>query len=104
MLQDRLLEPLEIAARLDAELLDERLARRAKRLERVGLAAGAVEREHQMGPQRLAVGILGNERLQLGHELRVAAEPEVGDDQVLDHRQAKLFESRDRSLGRAMDR
>ena len=44
-------------------------------LERLGLPAGAVQREHQLRPQRLAQGVLFDEELELAHELRVPPEP-----------------------------
>ena len=48
LVQNRLLEPLERDARLDAELADERLPCLAVGAERVGLAAGAVKRQHEL--------------------------------------------------------
>src|SRR3954466_13640000 len=45
--QDCLLELLQLSARLDAQLLDERHPRIAVRLERLCLATRPVEREHQ---------------------------------------------------------
>ena len=64
--EDRGLEALELGAGLQAEFLDERAAGAAVGFERVGLAAGAVEREHQLGVEALAVRVLGGQRLQLG--------------------------------------
>ena len=68
--------PLELAqtlAGLDAELLDQRPARVLVGLQRVGLAVGAVEREHQLRPQALAVGVLGDQRLELARPPRRGA-------------------------------
>src|SRR3712207_6920300 len=45
LLEDALVQLAQLAARLDAELLDERRARRAIGLERVRLPAGAVDRK-----------------------------------------------------------
>ena len=45
-------------ARLDAELVDQRAAGRLVGLERVGLAAGPVERHEQLAPQALAQRLL----------------------------------------------
>lgn len=56
--QDRLLEALQVFARLDPQLVDEEAAARAVDLERFGLTARAVERKHQVAakafPKRLA--------------------------------------------------
>ena len=71
--EDRLLELLEAGARLDPELVEQGGARRPVRVERLGLAARAVEREHQLGAERLAQRVLGDERLQLPDELGRAA-------------------------------
>ena len=46
-------------------------------VERVRLAARAVEREHQLRVQALAEGVLGGEALQLGGDDGVAAERQV---------------------------
>ena len=98
--QDRLLELAQGGARLEAELLDERAARVLVGRERVGLAAGAVEREHELAAQALVgTGAARRERLELGDEVGVAAELELGVDQVLPRREAELLEPRD--LGRA---
>ena len=63
--EHRALELAQPLARLDAELLDERAPRVLVGLQRVGLAVGAVEREHQLGAQPLAVRVLGDQRLEL---------------------------------------
>ena len=58
---------------LDADLLDERAPRLAVDLERLGLAPAAIEREHQLPGEPLAVAVLGDELLQLADERGVAA-------------------------------
>ena len=63
------LEPLQLGARVQAEVLDERVAGAAVGVERVGLAAGAVEGEHQLGVEALAVRVLGGQAFELGDEL-----------------------------------
>ena len=50
--EDRLLELLEGRARLDPELVDEQPPGLAVDLERLGLATGAVEREHELRASR----------------------------------------------------
>ena len=61
--EDRPLERAQPLARLDPELVDERAARVLVGLQRVGLAVAAVEREHQLAAQPLAVRVLGDQRL-----------------------------------------
>src|SRR5439155_11586635 len=46
--EDRALELLQLPARLDPELVHERLARLAVEVECFGLTAGAVQRQHQL--------------------------------------------------------
>ena len=48
--------------------------------------------------QALAEGMLGDERLELRHELRMLPEREVGVDPPLDRQQVQLLEARDRRL------
>ena len=62
--QDRLLQGLELWARLDTELVDERQPRPPVGLERVRLTAGAIERQHQLFAERLAVRMFLDERLE----------------------------------------
>ena len=83
--QDRRMELVQRARRARS-----RARRRARSgspvgLERIRLPARAVEREHRAGRRKpLAVRVLGDERLELGHELRMAAELEVGVDPALE--------------------
>ena len=61
MVEDGSLEALELIVRLEPELLGQQPPARAVDLERVRLAAAAVEREHQLAPQTLAQRMLGDE-------------------------------------------
>ena len=97
--QDRGLELAELGAGVDAELLDERLARGAVGGERVGLAARAVEREHELRARALAQRLGGDQRLELGDELGVAPEREIRLDPLLERDGAQLLEPRDLGLG-----
>ena len=85
LLEHQPLEPPQLLARLEPELVGEEGARVAVGGERVGLAPAAVEREHQLAAQALAQRVRGDELLQLGDELGVAAEREVGLDAPLEH-------------------
>ena len=90
--ENRLLEAAQLLAGLDPELLDEDATRLAVGGERVRLAPGAVERQDLLAAQPLAERVLGDERLQLARERRVAAGGEVGLDPLLQHRDAQLLE------------
>ena len=94
LLQDRLLEPAQLVARLEAELVGEELPAAAIRIEGLGLPARAVEREHQLRPTAFSQRVLPNESFQLRDHLRVAAELEVGVDPLLERRGAAVLELR----------
>jgi hypothetical protein len=64
--QDRALELLQRFAWFDAELAHKGLAGTSVLLERICLAAGAIEREHQLLAQALPERVLCDERFQLG--------------------------------------
>ena len=78
MEQDPALELLELRAGVDAELFDEQLTGRPAGGERVGLPPRAVERKRVLRARVLAVRLGRDQPLQLGHELVVAAERELG--------------------------
>ena len=59
-------------------------------LQRLGLAAAAVEREDQLHAQRLMERVLAHEQLELSDELRVAAEREILVDPGLEAREPQL--------------
>ncbi len=92
--EDRRLQPLQLGARLEPQLVDQRGAGAAVGVERVGLAARAVEGEHEVGVQALAVGMLADQRLQLGDRLPVAPEGEVELQPVLERGQPHALEPR----------
>ena len=60
--EDRLLEPPKLGPRLEPQLVGEHAPRLLERLERVGLAAAAVERQHQLPPQPLPEGVVRERR------------------------------------------
>ena len=78
--QDRLLQLAQLRSRLDAELADEPLARVLERVERLGLAAAAVEREHQLGGEALVRRVLRHQPAQLPDDLGVPPGGDVGLD------------------------
>ena len=96
--EDRRLELLQRLARLEAQLVGELAPGLAVRLERLGLALAAVEREHQLVPEPLPQRMRGHERLELRHQLGVAAEREVGLDTQLERAEPQLLQPRDLGL------
>ena len=77
MVQDLGFEALKLGAGVQAEVLDEGVAGAAVGVECVRLAARAVEGEHQLGVEALAVRMVGGEAFELGDELRAAAEVQL---------------------------
>ena len=99
LVQDRLLHVAQRSARFDAELLDQRLAGCVEGGERVRLPTRSVERQHQLAAQALTEGMRGDESLDLGGELAVPPEREVGIDAGLRRGEPKFLQCGDRSLG-----
>ena len=93
--EDRLLQLAQLVRRLDPELVDEHPTDVLVRLERIHLATAAVEREHQLRSGSLAVRLSGDEPLQVGDDVDVAAERELRVDELLARRQLELLEPRD---------
>ena len=89
------MEALQLRARLDADLVDQRVARVPVRLERLRLAAAAVERQDPLRVEMLAQGILGQQCVDLRDDLLVAAGGQVGVDRQLGRGQPQLFEPPD---------
>jgi hypothetical protein len=96
--EDRALQLAQALSRLDPELLDELAPGVLVGLERVGLAVASVQREHQLRAQALPVGVLGDQRLELPHDLGVTAERELRLDQLFHRRHAQILETRDLRL------
>src|SRR5262249_17294840 len=78
--EDRPLQVLQLAARFEAELIDECAARVTVCVQCVGLAPTAVERDHQLPAKPLAKRVLPDERLEFGDELAVPTELELAVD------------------------
>ena len=70
--EDRLLEPPELRPRLEPQLVGEHAPRLLERLERVGLAAAAVERQHQLPPEPLPEGVVRERRTERRRRARDA--------------------------------
>ena len=75
--QDRRLQAHELGRRPQPELGVQQRGARPERLERLALAAAAVEGEHQLPRGRSRSGSAADERAQLPDDLRVAAEEQA---------------------------
>jgi hypothetical protein len=93
--EDRLVQVVQLSARLDPELLDEDLPRVTVRLQRVGLAAASIQREHPLRVQSLTPRALGGELLELADQFGVAPRSKVGIDAHLKRREMLFFSARD---------
>ena len=92
LLQDPALELTQMLRGLDAELVGELLPERLVRVERLGLAARPVERQHQLLPQPLPQGVARGERVELGNEHRMPAERQICVDPLLEEPEPHLLE------------
>src|SRR5712691_11001505 len=90
--QDLAVELLEITARLDPELVDERTACVLVDTEGLGLASRAIQGEHQMGTKTLPGGMAVDKGLDLADDFGVAAGLEVRVDPLFDHRKPLLLQ------------
>src|SRR6516162_4725981 len=97
--EDRLLQLLQLRSWVEAELLLQGTTEAPIRRERVGLAAAAVERQHELAVKPLAQRAVGDERLQLRHEFEVATESQVGLHSLFECDQPQLLQPRDVGLG-----
>ena len=90
-------------AGLDSCPLDEQRSSFAVALERVRLAPGAVEREHELGARALAQRLVANPLLELGDQLAVTAQRERAVDALLGDDEAILVEAGGVDLRVALD-
>ena len=96
--QDLLVEALQWLSGLDPQLVDEQASGLLVDLERVCLAAAAVERQHERGAHALAQRMLARERLELGNERGVDAQLELGVDALFERGEPQLLEPHDLGL------
>ena len=104
MHEDPPLQLAELLARLEPELLDERRARIAIRLERLRLAARAIQRQHQLTREALAQRMRPDRRRELTDEVGVPAVGELALEPTFQGGQAQLLEARDLALGEVLER
>jgi hypothetical protein len=81
--QHRLLEPAQLLARLDAQLVRQHRAGAAVGGQRVGLPFAAIQRQHQKAPEPLPDPMLGDQALQLPRHLRRQPQLDIGLDAAL---------------------
>ena len=98
MAEDLPFQLREKRAGLETELVAEQLPAAPVHLERVCVAAGAVERDHQLPAQLLPQGVIGDERLQLRHELAVVTELQLRLDPLFGRGETKLLQPGDLEL------
>ena len=72
--QDRPLQCAKIRTGLDAKLTDQVLAVAAECIQRVSLPSRAVQRHHELCVEAFAVGAVGHERLEFGHQLTMVSQ------------------------------
>jgi hypothetical protein len=101
--EDRLLQALELRTRRKAEIGVEGAHRVAVRVERLSLPPGAVQGEHELGPQPLAQRLARYQLLELADELGSAANGQVGLEAVLDRRGAQPLQSCDLDLREGLE-
>ena len=92
VLEDPPLQLVQLRAGLEPQLVDEPPAERAEGVERVRLAPGAIERQHQRGDQALVPRMRGHQRFQLRDELRPAAGRELRLHPRLERAQPQLLQ------------
>ena len=93
--EDRALERAQRRARLQPEFRCEDADRIAIDAERIRLAPGAVQGEHELSSQPLAQRLVAGELFELGHELGMAAEHELRVDAALEREESQLLDARD---------
>ena len=94
LLQHEPLELLQPRRRVDPEVVLQHPPEALERLQRLRMPAAAVEREHQLPSQPLPERMAADERVELGDELRMTAERQLGVDALLLARQVLLDEPR----------
>ena len=82
--QDLVLELLQLTSRVEAELVDQPVPGSLVRRQGIGLAAVAVQGDHQQRPQALAQRMLTDEPFELADHLARGAEVEPCRELVLD--------------------
>ena len=88
--EDRRMQPAQLRPWVDAELLDQDRSGPLVGQQRIGLPTRAVQGQQQLGPQPLPQRLLADQPLQLGHQLSVPPQPQVGLEAILHRAQPQL--------------
>ncbi len=98
MVEDLFFELVQRGSGIDAELLYEQPAPVLIDMEGFGLAAAAVEGEHQLPAQALSEWVLRDERFQLTDQIGVEAERQFRLDPLLERSDAQFLQPSDLGL------
>lgn len=90
--EDRALEPLEPPPRFEPQSAQDPPGR-SEGVERLGLPVRAIEREHALGVERLAIGMGGDERIELSSQRPVPTARELRLDPGLERRDVHVAEA-----------
>jgi len=101
--QDLSLQLHKLPAGFKTQLLGESPSSGIESSEGLGLAAPSIQRKHQLSKQPLALRMLTDQCLQLGHELRIAAEREICVDATLERNQPPLLQPLGLSLSKRLE-
>ena len=93
--EDLLLEAAQLGAGLDPDLLAQGAVCGAVALHGLGLAPGAVLREHALGVEALVRRVLRDQRFESADHLGVSSRRELGVDRELERAQVKFLEAAD---------
>ena len=84
----------QLSAGIDTKVLAEDLPQPAERVQGLRLPPVAVQRHHQLTPPPLTQRATSHQRLKIAHHLVMAAQRELGIEQILQRRLAQLLKSR----------
>ena len=93
------LEPLQALARLEPQLFGERAACLVVDPQRICFPTGAIQRQHELTAKALTQWVLHDKTAQLGSDVLVAAESQVGLQPLLQGGEPEHVQSRDLALG-----
>ena len=93
MLEDPPLQSAEVVGRLQPEVVRQQATDLGVLRERIRLPSRAVEGEHQLSPEPLVEGVVGDRALELGDEVRVPAQGELRVDPLGEDRHAEIVET-----------
>jgi hypothetical protein len=109
LFQHGAVQVLELTARFDAELVDELLAGVDERAQRIGLTAGSIQREHQLGPESFTEREVGDELPKHRYGAFVVAKGKTRLDRLLERGGPQLvqpldFRFHERFIGDVLER